>query len=65
MGDRVDDLIDEFRPLFEFSAKVLQTQAEGGRIGIGEGPLTSRAWNDEPVMDLLRWHCERPPLCEM
>ncbi|CAK0844868.1 unnamed protein product [Prorocentrum cordatum] len=40
MGDRVDDLIQELRPLIEFSAEVLKLQAEGGRIGIGENPLT-------------------------
>ncbi|CAK0822266.1 unnamed protein product, partial [Prorocentrum cordatum] len=65
IGDRVGDLIDEFKPLVDFSAKVLRTQAEGGRIGIGENPLTSRAWNEEPILDLLCWHGERPPLCEM
>ncbi|CAK0852939.1 unnamed protein product [Prorocentrum cordatum] len=61
----VDDLIEEFRPLVDFSAKVLRTQPEGGRIGIGENPLTSRAWNEKPIVELLRWHGDRPPLCEM
>ncbi|CAK0897251.1 unnamed protein product [Prorocentrum cordatum] len=65
MGDRVGDLIEDFRPLVDFSAKVLRTQAAGGRAGIGENPLTSRAWNEEPMMDLLRWHGGRPPLYEM
>ncbi|CAK0825150.1 unnamed protein product [Prorocentrum cordatum] len=65
MGDRVGDLIEEFKPLVDFSAKVLRTPAEGGRIGIGENPLTSRAWNEEPIMDLLSWRGDRPPLYEM
>ncbi|CAK0849524.1 unnamed protein product [Prorocentrum cordatum] len=65
MGDRVGDLVDEFRPWVDLSAKVLRTQAEGGRIGIGENPLASRPWDEGPIMDLLRWHGERRPLCEM
>ncbi|CAK0858741.1 unnamed protein product, partial [Prorocentrum cordatum] len=64
MGDQVGDLIEEFRPLVNFSAKVLRTQAEGGRVGIGENHITSRAWNEEPIMDMLRWRGERPPLYE-
>ena len=43
MGDWVNDMIEEFRPLINFSADVLRLQAEGGRIGIGENPLTSQA----------------------
>ncbi|CAK0827876.1 unnamed protein product, partial [Prorocentrum cordatum] len=64
MGDRVDDLIQEFRPLIDFSAEVLKIQAEGGRIGIGENPLTSRAWREVPIVDLLSWHGNKPPLYE-
>ncbi|CAK0806425.1 unnamed protein product, partial [Prorocentrum cordatum] len=56
---------EEFRPLVDFSAKVLRAQAEGGRIGIRENPLTSRSWNEEPIMDLLRWLGDRPPPYEM
>ncbi|CAK0825490.1 unnamed protein product [Prorocentrum cordatum] len=64
MGDRVDDLIQEFEPLISFSAEVLQIQAEGGRIGIGENPLTSRAWREAPIANLLSWHGDKPPLYE-
>ncbi|CAK0873736.1 unnamed protein product [Prorocentrum cordatum] len=48
MGDRVDDLIDEFRPLVDFSAKVLQTQRHEHADTVGRGALLSRAsaWPD-------------------
>ncbi|CAK0806782.1 unnamed protein product [Prorocentrum cordatum] len=61
MGDWVDDMVEEFTPLVSFSADVLRLQAEGGRIGIGENPLTSRAWNQESMTDLMSWKDDRPP----
>ncbi|CAK0849447.1 unnamed protein product, partial [Prorocentrum cordatum] len=40
MGDRVGDLIDEFRPLVDFSAKVFRIQAEGALLS------RASAWPD-------------------
>eukprot|EP00959_Pyramimonas_sp_CCMP1952_P447545 9371190-Pyramimonas_sp.AAC.1 len=62
MGDRVDDLIQDCRPLIDFSAEVLKIQAQGGRIGIGENP--SRAWREASIVDLLSWRGNQPPLYE-
>ncbi|CAK0847357.1 unnamed protein product [Prorocentrum cordatum] len=32
--------------------------------GIGENPLTSRAWREASIVDLLSWHGNQPPLYE-
>ncbi|CAK0798713.1 unnamed protein product [Prorocentrum cordatum] len=64
MGDRVDDLIQELRPLIDLSAEVLKIQAEGRRTGIGENPLTSPARRGVLIVDLLSWRGNKPPLYE-
>ncbi|CAK0884198.1 unnamed protein product, partial [Prorocentrum cordatum] len=64
MGDRVGNLVQELRPLIDFSAEVLKLQAEGGRLGIGENPPTSWARREVPIVDLLSWRGNMPPLYE-
>ncbi|CAK0903395.1 unnamed protein product, partial [Prorocentrum cordatum] len=52
MGDRVGDLIQEFRPLIDLSAEVLKIQAEGGRSDRG----LSWHGNQPPLYETVTLH---------
>ncbi|CAK0808101.1 unnamed protein product [Prorocentrum cordatum] len=52
--------------LFAKEARFIHVASKGsGRTnGIGENPLTSRAWREASIVDLLSWHGNQPPLYE-
>ena len=52
LGERVDEIVADAEPLLSFTRKVLDAQARGGRIGVAENPLASRAWLHKEIYPL-------------
>ena len=45
---------EEHLPFLVFAGRVLRAQAEGGRLGLAENPLTADSWPQQPFQDLIR-----------